>query len=130
MRELPVATTLAGVNMRLKPGAIGWQYYISGHARMTVFPSGGKARTFSYLGGDVGYVPFAMGHCIENIGDEPVRFLEMFRGSYFADLSLNQWLALRPPELMQAHLNLNRQTMAALRKDKPIIARFGLSRRT
>ena len=89
---------------------------------MTVFASGGKARTFDFQGGDVGYVPFAMGHYIENIGDEPVRFLEMFRSSYFADLSLNQWMALTPPELVQAHLNLERQTMAALRKDKPIIA--------
>jgi oxalate decarboxylase len=36
-------------------------------------------------------------------------------------LSLNQWMALTPPELVQAHLNLDLQTMAALRKDKPII---------
>jgi oxalate decarboxylase len=50
--------------------------------------------------------------------------LEMFRSSYFADLSLNQWMALTPPELVQAHLNLDRQTMAALRKAKPIIAPF------
>ena len=126
------ATTIAAALVELEPGAMRemhwhpnideWQYYISGHARMTVFASGGKARTFNYLGGDVGYIPFAMGHYIENIGDEPVRFLEMFRSSYFADLSLNQWMALTPPELVQAHLNLDRQAMAALRKDKPIIA--------
>jgi oxalate decarboxylase len=125
------ATTIAAVLVELEPGAMRelhwhpntdeWQYYISGHARMTVFASGSKARTFNYQAGDVGYIPFAMGHYIENIGDEPVRFLEMFRSSYFADLSLNQWMALTPPEL-QAHLNLDRQTMAALRKDKPIIA--------
>jgi oxalate decarboxylase len=39
---------------------------------MTVFASGGKARTFDYQGGDVGYVPFAMGHYVENTGDKPV----------------------------------------------------------
>ncbi|HXW91338.1 MAG TPA: oxalate decarboxylase family bicupin [Terriglobales bacterium] len=126
------ATTIAAALVELEPSALRelhwhpntdeWQYYLSGHARMTVFASGGKARTFNYQGGDVGYIPFAMGHYIENIGDEPVRFLEMFRSSYFADLSLNQWMALTPPELVQAHLNLDRQTMAALRKDKPIIA--------
>ena len=70
----------------------------------------------------MGYVPFAMGHYVENLGDEPARFLEMFRSSYFADLSLNQWMALTPRELVQAHLNLDRQTMAALRKHKPILA--------
>jgi len=43
-------------------------------------------------------------------------------GAHFACVSLNQWMALTPPDLVQAHLNLDRQTLAALRKDKPIIA--------
>jgi oxalate decarboxylase len=68
-------------------------------------------------------VPFAMGHYVENTGTTTLRFLEMFRSSYYADLSLNQWMALTPPELVQAHLNLDPPTMAALRKDKPIIVR-------
>jgi hypothetical protein len=44
-------------------------------------------------------------------------------GVRFMDVSLNEWMALTPPELVQAHLNLDRQTMAALRKDKPIIVK-------
>jgi oxalate decarboxylase len=40
-----------------------------------------------------------------------------------ADFSLDQWMALTPPELLQAHLNLDHATMAALSKSKPIIAR-------
>ena len=90
---------------------------------MTVFASGGKARTFDYQPGDVGYVPFAMGHYVENTGDEPLRFLEMFRSDRFADVSPNQWMALTPPELVQAHLNLDEQTMAALSKDRPLTQR-------
>ena len=43
-------------------------------ARMTVFASGGKARTFDYQAGDVGYVPFAMGHYVENTGDESLHY--------------------------------------------------------
>jgi len=42
-----------------------WQYYISGQGRMTVFAASGKARTFDYQAGDVGYIPFAMGHYVE-----------------------------------------------------------------
>jgi len=38
-------------------------------------------------------------------------------------VSLNQWMALTPPELVQAHLNLDEHTMAALSKDKPIVVR-------
>ena len=59
--------------MHWHPNADEWQYYISGKGRMTVFASGGKARTFDYQAGDVGYVPFAMGHYIENTGDETLR---------------------------------------------------------
>jgi oxalate decarboxylase len=129
--NFPAATTIAAAFVEVEPGGMRelhwhpntdeWQYYISGYGRMTVFASGGKARTFDYQAGDVGYVPFAMGHYVENTGDEPLRFLEMFRSSYFADISLNQWMALTPPELVQAHLNLDQETMAALRKEKPII---------
>ncbi len=50
-----------------------------------------------------------MGHYILNTGNEPVRFLEMF-SDRFADISLNQWLALTPSELVQAHLNLDDAT--------------------
>jgi hypothetical protein len=42
-------------------------------------------------------------------------------GAHFACVSLNQWMALTPPELLRAHLNLDEQTLAALRRDKPII---------
>ena len=86
---------------------------------MTVFASGGKARTFDYQAGDVGYVPFAMGHYIENTGDEPLRFLEMFRSDRFADVSLNQWMALTPPELVQAHLNLDSRRWPRSRRTSP-----------
>jgi oxalate decarboxylase len=54
-------------------------------------------------------------------GDQTLQFLEMFRSAYFADLSLNQWMGLTPPELVKAHLNLDKQTMARLPKDKPVI---------
>jgi len=64
-----------------------------------------------------------MAHCVENLGAEPLCFLEMFRSARFMDISLNQWMALTPLELVQAHLNLDGRTMAALRKAKPIIVK-------
>ncbi len=50
-----------------------------------------------------------MGHYIENTGNTPLRFLEIFKSSYYADLSLDTWMALTPPELVQAHLKLDPQ---------------------
>ena len=131
--NFPIATTIAAALVEVKPGAMRemhwhpntdeWQYYIEGQGRMTVFDSPGRARTFDYSSGDVGYVPFAMGHFVENLGDEPLRFLELFRSDHFADVSLNQWMALTPPALVRAHLNIDRRTTAALSKAKPVIVR-------
>jgi oxalate decarboxylase len=131
--NFPAARTIAAALVEVEPGALRelhwhpntdeWQYYISGQGRMTVFASGGKARTFDYQAGDVGYIPFAMGHYVENTGEQTLVFLEMFRSDRFADISLNQWMALTPPELVRAHLNLDQPTIAALSKTKRIVVR-------
>ncbi len=42
-------------------------------------------------------------------------------GAHFACVSLNQWMALTPPELVRAHLNFDEQTLAELRRDKPFL---------
>jgi oxalate decarboxylase family bicupin protein len=90
------------------PNADEWQYFIAGKARMTVFAAEGRARTFDFQAGDVGYVPLSMGHFIENIGSEPLSFLELFRSPWYMDVSLTQWMALTPPELVEAHLKIDR----------------------
>ena len=131
-KVFPVSTTIAAALVEVAPGAMRelhwhpntdeWQYYIEGQARMGVFAASGQARTFDFQANDVGYVPFAMGHYIENIGATPLRFLEIFKSDYYADVSLNQWLALTPPELVSAHLKLDQQVMDVLRKQKaPIV---------
>src|SRR6266566_901667 len=104
------------------PNTDEWQYYIEGQAGMGVFAASGQARTFDFQANDVGYVPFAMGHYIENTGNTTLRFLEIFKSDYYADVSLDQWMALTPPELVEAHLKLDRQVMDALRKTKaPVV---------
>jgi oxalate decarboxylase len=124
--------TIASVLVEVNPGAMRelhwhpnadeWQYYIEGQGRMGVFGSSGQARTFDFRAGDVGYVPFAMGHYVENTGTTPLRFLEIFKSDHFADVSLMQWMALTPPELVSEHLKLDPRVMQALRKTKaPIV---------
>ncbi|MEH3146493.1 MAG: oxalate decarboxylase family bicupin [Methylobacterium frigidaeris] len=120
----PASKTIASALVELEPGGLRalhwhpngdeWQYYIEGEGRMTVFGSEAKARTFDYRAGDVGYVPFAMGHYIENTGAGTLRFLEMFRSPTYADVSLNQWMALTPHPLVRAHLKLDEAVLAKL----------------
>jgi oxalate decarboxylase len=129
--NFPASKTIAAALVEIEPGGIRelhwhpntdeWQYYIEGEARMGVFAANGHARTFDFAAGDVGYVPFAMGHYIENTGSTTLRFLETFKSSYYADISLNQWLALTPPELVQGHLNLDPQRVAFRRAKTPIV---------
>lgn len=132
-RNFPASQTIAAAIVEVEPGGLRelhwhpkadeWQYFLVGEARMTVFASTGVSRTFNYSSGDVGYVPQAMGHYVENIGDTPLKFLEMFRSDRFEDVSLTQWLALTPPELVRAHLNLSDDAIAALSKEKQVIVR-------
>ncbi|MFI8712668.1 oxalate decarboxylase family bicupin [Brevibacillus brevis] len=131
-RNFPISKAIAAALVELRPGAMRelhwhpnndeWQYYISGQARMTVFTGNGNARTFDYQAGDVGYVPFATGHYIQNTGTETVWFLEMFKSDRFVDVSLNQWMALTPHELVASNLCVGPELLDALRKDKwPVV---------
>ena len=45
-------------------------------------------------------------------------------GALFAGISLNQWMEITRPELVQARLKLNQQTLSALHWDKPIIVAY------
>lgn len=100
----PISKTIAAALIEVEPGGLRemhwhpntdeWQYYIDGQARMGVFAASGQARTFDFRANDVGYVPFAMGHYVENTGNTTLRFLEIFKSDYYADVSLDQWLAL------------------------------------
>lgn len=131
--NFPVSERIAAALVEVAPGGLRelhwhpnndeWQYWIAGTGRMTVFASDAKARTFDFQPGDVGYVPFAMGHYIQNTGDVPLRFLELFVSDRYRDVSLRQWMALTPPELVQAHLHLGERAMRALTKEKRPVLR-------
>lgn len=48
----------------------------------------------------------------------------MFKSNYYADLPLDQWIAITPPEFVNAHLKLDPQLMKALRKQRvPVVPR-------
>ncbi|WP_411552010.1 oxalate decarboxylase family bicupin [Paenibacillus lautus] len=137
-RNFPISKTVAAALVEIKPGAMRelhwhpnqdeWQYYLTGQGRMTVFAGNGAARTFDYRAGDVGYVPFAFGHYIQNTGTESLWFLEMFRSDRFEDISLNQWMALTPRDLVQDNLRVGNEVTDALRKEKrPVVKYPGFS---
>jgi oxalate decarboxylase len=132
--NFPISTTIAVSLLEIKSGAMRemhwhpnndeWQYYISGTARMTVFAPNGTARTFDYRAGDVGYVPFAFGHYIQNTGDQTLWVLETFKSNRFEDVSLNQWMALSPHQLIRENLNVGPELINRLQKEKQFIVKY------
>jgi oxalate decarboxylase len=129
--NFPASKTIAAALVEIEPGGMRemhwhpnadeWQYYLSGEARMTVFAAQNNARTFNFQAGDVGSIPFAMGHYIENIGSTTLRFLELFRSDRYADVSLAQWLGFTPHELVRAHLNIDESVLAKIPQRKPLV---------
>ena len=126
-----ISAAIAAAIVTVKPGGVRelhwhpnadeWQYYFGGKGRMTVFATGGRARTMDFATGDVGYVQKTLPHYIENTGTTDLKFLEMFKSSFYQDLALSEWLAHTPPQLVAAHLHLDRATLDALPKEKPLI---------
>ncbi len=103
------------------PNADEWQYYIIGKGRMTVVSTGNRGRTMDFQAGDVGYVEKTLLHYIENTGDTDLIFLEMFKSSFYQDLSLSEWLAHTPPELVMAHLRIDKATFDAIPKEEFVV---------
>src|SRR5580692_5216318 len=128
-KNFKITTTSAAI-VTVKPGGVRelhwhpnadeWQYFYAGKGRMTVFITGGRARTMDFDTGDVGYIQKTLPHYIENTGTTDLKFLEMFKSSYYQDLALSEWLSHTPPELVAAHLNLDKATLDAIPREETI----------
>lgn len=134
VNTFPAAKTISAAFVEVEPGgmremhwhpkAAEWQYYIQGKAKMTVFNSAGLARTFNYQAGDVGVVPIVAGHYVQNIGDEPLIFVEVFKHAEYSDISLNKWLGSSPSQMVADHLNITKQFAESLpnpEKPQPVV---------
>ena len=129
-KNFPV-TNIASAIVRLKPGGLRelhwhplsdeWQYYVSGKGRMTVFEAGGKARTFDFQEGDVGYIQMSRPHYIENMGTEDLLFLEVFPVGTYQDISAGEWLAHTPARLVNEHLKTGEDFLNKLPKEEAVI---------
>jgi oxalate decarboxylase len=123
-RNFPASSKISAGIVTLKPGGLRelhwhptvseWQYWIQGTGRMTVFGAQQNARTMDFHANDVGFVPAMAGHCIENIGEEDLVFLELFAFPDFEEISLNNWLRSMPVQVAAAHTNLSPEEIAGI----------------
>jgi oxalate decarboxylase len=135
-KQFPISSTMTGAVQTLKPGALRemhwhpnadeWQYYISGHAHMTVFGSGGRARMEEFGPGDVGYVPQGYGHYIENASntEDCVTLIVLNTGDY-QEISLSQWMASNPAELLGTNFHVSKKIFESFPQTNPFMTRGG-----
>lgn len=68
----PIASSFSAAVVTIKPGAMReihwhttsdeWNFFLQGHARISIYAAVGNARTFDYNAGDCGYVCIASLH--------------------------------------------------------------------
>ncbi|CZT41256.1 related to oxalate decarboxylase [Rhynchosporium secalis] len=124
----PIAKNFASALVTIQPGAMRemhwhltsdeWNFFLQGSARITVYLAPDSSNTFDFTAGDVGYIPASNSHYIENTGTEDVIFLEVLNQPVFSDISVAQWLALTPKQVVKDHLHLPDSVLDNLPKQK------------
>jgi oxalate decarboxylase len=126
-----VSKTVAASMVTIKPGGMRemhwhpnadeWLYILKGAGRATVFNTGPAAITTNFHAGDIGYIKKAFGHYLENTGNSDLVYMEVFRADRFEEVSLSDWLAHSPIDMVAETLNLDRSVIAQFPKNRPDI---------
>src|SRR6266404_6004880 len=75
--------------------------------------------TANFRPGDIGYMKKALGHYLENTGNTDLVYMEVFRADRFEEVSLSDWLAHSPIDMVAETLNLDPSTIAQFPKNRP-----------
>src|SRR3954469_25900865 len=128
VRELPIATELAGVNMRLKPGGVRemhwhkeaeWAYMLAGRARITAVDQEGRNFIEDVGAGDIWNFPAGIPHSIQGL-EEGCEFLLVFDNGDFSEnetFLITDWLAHTPRDLLAKNFGTPEAAFANLRGD-------------
>jgi oxalate decarboxylase len=114
IRELPISRAMAGVNMRLKSGAVRelhwhkeaeWSYMLKGKARITAVDEAGRTFADDVCEGDLWYFPPGIPHSIQGMDSDVdgCEFLLVFDDGNFSEDStflLTDWLAHTPRDVL------------------------------
>jgi len=119
VEEFPVSQSIAGVSMRLKPGAFRelhwhsiaaeWAYVLEGRVRTTVISPDGTAATDDFAVGDIWYFPKGHGHMLQCGGNQPCHFLLAFDSGHFSEFgtfSVTDWVSHTRPDIIARNLGL------------------------
>jgi oxalate decarboxylase len=117
-RELPISTTIAGVEMRLTAGGVRelhwhvtaeWSIMLYGNARITAVDRDGKSFVSDVGEGDLWLFPPGVPHSIQGLGPDGCKFLLVFDDGNFDEFQtflITDWLAHTPKEVLAKNFNV------------------------
>src|SRR6185369_2628752 len=136
VEQLPVSKGIAGVSMKIEPGAMRelhwhataaeWAYVLEGRVRTTVIAPDGTAETNDFEPGDVWFFPRGHGHMLECLGNQPCHFILIFDNGYFSEFgtfSISDWIGHTPKALLAKNFGLPESAFDGFPKDEVYFAR-------
>jgi oxalate decarboxylase len=127
--EFPVSQSIAGVSMRLKPGAIRelhwhslaaeWAYMLEGQCRATVVMPNGQSEISEFGPGDTWYFPRGHGHALQGMGPGEAHFILGFDNGHFSEygtFGITDWIATAPKNIVARTLGIPESAVAQLPK--------------
>jgi len=138
VRELPVSTAMAGVEMRLTAGGVRelhwhveaeWAIMLNGNARITAVDQNGKSFVSDVGEGDLWLFPPGVPHSIQGLGPDGCRFLLVFDDGAFDEFHtflITDWLTHTPAEVLAKNFSVSESTFDAVPKKELFIFQAAL----
>jgi oxalate decarboxylase len=136
VEQLPISKGIAGVSMKLEPGAMRelhwhataaeWAFVVEGRVRTTVIDPQGNAETNDFGPGDVWLFPRGHGHMLQCLGDKPCHFILIFDNGYFSEFgtfSITDWIGHTPKALLAKNFGVPESAFDAFPQNEAYFAR-------
>jgi oxalate decarboxylase len=134
--QLPISKGIAGVSMKLEPGAMRelhwhataaeWAFVLEGRVRTTVIDPQGASETNDFEPGDVWYFPRGHGHMLQCLDNKPCHFILIFDNGYFSEFgtfSITDWIGHTPKPLLAKNFGLPESAFDSFPKEEVYFAR-------
>ena len=135
VRDLPVAKSMAGVNMRLDPGAVRelhwhkeaeWAYILEGNVRFTVVDEDRNVYIDDLKPGDMWLAPAGIPHSIQGL-DRGCEFLLVFDDGGFSEnetLLITEYMAHTPKSVLAKNFGVPAERFQNIPKSEKYIFRM------
>jgi oxalate decarboxylase len=132
VREFPVSTTMTGMVLKLKRGAMHephwhtnaneWHYVLKGRTRVVLFAFDKRVAVAELSPGECAYIPRNCGHSVQNIGTEDAEIVGVLDSGNYHESSLSDWLARAPRHLLANNFGMPEKAVANFGRKRMVIA--------